>query len=128
MKKRSSLLLLLVALALFLLMRKRVKHTNDEDGMGHLLEIGKRATVYLNNDWRQVFQIGRCNWYSFTLAYLYFEIDELSKHYELVCILLGVGFTLRFDRDFAHSLIKRLTDEAYAEIEAERLLSEMKVE
>ena len=56
MKKRSSLLLLLVALALFLLMRKRVKHTNDEDGMGHLLEIGKRATVYLNNDWRQVSQ------------------------------------------------------------------------
>jgi hypothetical protein len=126
-KWRPILLLLLVALTLFLLLRRRVKLTTHDDGSGHILEVGKKTVVYFNNDWKQVFQIGKCNWYAFTLAYMYFEIDELSKHYELVCILLGVGFTLRYDRDFAHSLIKRLADEAYEEIEHKRLMKEVKV-
>lgn len=87
---------------------------NKEEGTR--LEFGDRAWCYFNNDWRQLFQIGRCNWYSLHFAYLYFEVDEMSKTFELVCIVLGLGFTLRIDRDFANSEIKQRADEAYERI------------
>ena len=94
-----------------------MKLTTHEDGSGHILEVSKGTTVYFNNDWRQIFQIGRCNWYSFHFIYLYFEIDQMSKMYEVIFILLGLGFTMRIDRDFDHSEIKQRADEAWKEMQ-----------
>src|SRR5258708_4768231 len=77
-----------------------------------------RFSAHFNNDWRQIFQVGQCNWYSFHVAYVYFEIDEMAKAYEFTCILVGLGFTVRYDRDFEHSEIQRRADEVWEEINA----------
>jgi hypothetical protein len=96
-------------------MSKFIRFTKDED-RGHVLEIGKRTTITFGNDWRQLFQIGRCNWYSFDFIRLYFEVDEMSKSLEVRCDLLGFGFFLQYDRDYEHSEIKQIADGAYAHI------------
>jgi hypothetical protein len=88
---------------------------NTDDGLD-TLEIGQRITVHPINEWRQIFQIGRCNWYCFTLAYFYAEYAQMTKQYEVTCILLGLGFTLTYDKDFAHSEVLRRADEAWEEI------------
>ncbi len=105
-----------------------IKLTTFEDGSGHVLEIGKRITVHFYNDWKQLFQIGHCNWYSFTFVYIFAEYTQITKGYEITCILLGLGFILHYNRDFEHSEMQRLADEAWEEITAERNRAESELE
>lgn len=86
-----------------------------EDSYGRALIIG-RATIRFVNEWRQLLRIGRFNWYSFTLIYAYFEVDELTKAYELCLYLLGFGLLVRYDRGFECSRVKQMADEVWEEI------------
>ncbi len=90
-----------------------IKFIHYEDGSGTMLQIGERLTIYFTNEWKQLFQFGRCNWYSVTPMHLYFEYEAYARMIELTCTLLGFGCTLRYDCDFEHSEIKARADEAY---------------
>lgn len=74
---------------------------------------GERITVFPINEWHQIHQIGRCNWYAFTLIYVYGEINSMANLYELTITLLGFGFYAHYDYDFANSRVKHMADEAY---------------
>lgn len=78
----------------------------------------KIHSIQIINDWEQLFRIGKNNWYEFHLFSLNGEIDELAKITECTVAVLGLGIILRLDRDFAHSELKRMTDRAYAELNA----------
>lgn len=53
-------------------------------------------------EWSQVGK--QYNWYTFTFVHVEFENDTMTKGYEFTCILLGIGFTLRYNTDDAFKL------------------------
>lgn len=82
-----------------------------------ILNVGKRTTIYLTNEWKQIFQIRKCNWYSITPFHLYFEVDSMCNMLEWTWTVWGFGITIRYDRDFLHSEAHRIAEEAWKGIQ-----------
>lgn len=80
------------------------------------LELGKHTTLYFVNEWKQLFQIRRCNWYSFTPFHLYFEVDSMCHTLEWTYTVWGIGVSLHYTYDFTHSEAYRIAQEAWAKL------------
>lgn len=111
-------LLLLCMLRVLHVPRPRWVYSTHEGEGGHV-EIGERIAIFFINEWHQLRQLGRCNWYALTLIYIYGEINTMAHLYELTITLLGCGFYAHYDYGFEHSRIKKLADDAYEHILAE---------
>jgi len=59
----------------------------------------KHWLIEFQNDWRQLF--GKWNWYSITICSIYFEVDNFTHGYEFECVILGLGFRVRYNTDKA---------------------------
>jgi len=62
------------------------------------------------NQWRMLF--GKYNWYFFTPIKLYFEHEKYLKGIWLEVVVLGIGFSVRFNYDIQFLLNKRETWDA----------------
>lgn len=51
------------------------------------------------NEWKQT--LGQYNWYTFTFIEVYFEVDKMTHGYEVIVILFGLGFRIRYNTDKA---------------------------
>jgi hypothetical protein len=69
----------------------------------HSFFMKKTFIFELHNDWDQI--VTKCNWYTFTFCYGYFEYDKIANTVEAVFILFGLGFRMRYCWDFANSTL-----------------------
>lgn len=68
-----------------------------------------RIFVEWYNEWTQVFQ--KCNWYTCTFIYIYFEYDKTRNGVECIVIILGLGFRICYSWDFENSEIGKFLKE-----------------
>jgi hypothetical protein len=73
------------------------------------------ASFYWIFEWSQLFQ--KCNWYTTTLADIYFELDVICGHWEINFCLLGMGFNLRivYNED---SELRKILEQSEQELKA----------
>lgn len=67
----------------------------------------KNCFLHFLNDWKQMF--GKWNWISVNFIQIYFEKDIMTGGYEFECMLLGLGFRIRYTYD--DSKIKKWSKE-----------------
>jgi len=67
----------------------------------YYLHFSDKCFIHGRNDWGQLF--GKYNWYSFHFIHVYFENEVMTGGWELECVLLGLGFRLRYNYAFEES-------------------------
>jgi hypothetical protein len=67
----------------------------------YYLNLTDKCFIHTRNDWAQL--IGKYNWYSFTFCQVYFENETMTGGWEFECILLGLGFRIRYNYAFEQS-------------------------
>jgi len=87
----------------------KIKISKDKFDHQYYLEIGDRFFIEFVNRWYWLFH--SCNWFDVELIAITFEKDSMLDGYELVFIILGIGFRARlntFTKD--NEIIKRAKD------------------
>lgn len=61
-------------------------------------------------EWSQL--IGKWNWYTFTLIEINFEYEKMTEGLEFMCIILGLGFRIRFNLPASDVIFDKFEKEA----------------
>lgn len=95
-----------------------MKLTRDEEAGAWTLEITDPCFVHTVNDWRDLIAMWRSeyNWYTFRMALIEFERDDIVPGYECTLLLLGLGLRFRYNTDWDGTRVAEILDDLPAAI------------
>jgi hypothetical protein len=67
----------------------------------YYLYLNDKCFIHGHNDWSFIW--ANYNWYSFHFIHLYFENETMTGGWEFECMLLGLGFRIRYNYAFEES-------------------------
>ena len=75
----------------------------------------KNIYITWHNEWSQLGQ--KFNWYTATVINLEFENEPYTGGIEMRFVLLGLGFTFRYNYDWENSEVGKLTEKSIEELD-----------